>query len=347
MEELEGVAGGEIGRNGEERGVNATTDAMSRQYHQDNTIGVNADNSGGVRLGKDFPDSTGGSGAVDTRKGPGVDGGQGLKQDQEPAAGGKEYATNIGTPVYMITTNTSACMRRGGAQAQASGSRPAAPSITFDHRKILQQPQKGEGEDPLLNVQDEARHRPESGHPGEKLIKKADHAATSKQFGHLDEQNGHFEQVNNDGGAISVATPNPSGSYRGFEGNRNDNEESVSNFQSQSNQNNHKPDFPSGVPSPDIFLNAMRPQSAANPQDPKYNREYDFDARGLRNDVNGRRRDMSPTALLKPTVKMKIQKIQRALDQDKARAENGRQQAPNLSTSELILGRQFSFAPGL
>lgn len=139
---------------------------------------------------------------------------------------------------------------------------------------------------------------------------------------------------------MSVATPIPGASYRGFEGNRNDNDESVSNLQSQANINHNNSGFPSCAPSPDIFLNAVRPQSAANPQDPKYgNREYDFDARGLRNGANDHRRDMSPTALLKPTVKMKIQKIKRALDQDKARAESTQKQATGRPSQELFLGR--------
>lgn len=155
-------------------------------------------------------------------------------------------------------------MRLGGAPAQAPSTRPLAASISFGRRKILQQLQNSENKDSLLHTQDEARHHTLSGDPGDQLIKKADHASASKRFDHLDDQNDQDKQAKDDGGVISVATPIRSGSYRGFEGNRNDNDESVSNLPSQSNQHNNKSDFPSGVPSPDIFLNAMRPHGTAN-----------------------------------------------------------------------------------
>lgn len=361
-EEQEGAARGDIGRNGEERGVNGRRAAVGRQYHQETTAnGMNGDTSGGMRPAKDFQDSTGGSGAHDTRKGPGAGRSSGPADQEQPASGEVYAGTNIGTPVQMIPTNTSGCRRPGAGPGP--NARPLAASISFGSRKMLQQLQKNES-NPLLNAtQDEARHRPLSGHPGDKLITKADHASAGKQFDHLDDQNGHGKPVMDDGGVISVPAAMRTGSYRGFEGDRNDNEEesAVSNNlqnQHQSNdnsqieltayQNNSKSDFRSGAPSPDIFLNAMRPQGTANQQDGKYGaRDYDLDPRGLRNEASENRPDMSPSALLKPTINMKIQKIQRALEQDKARGENSNKQNSGAPAQELFLGRQFSFSPGL
>lgn len=81
-EDLGGAATGDIGRNGEDRGINMNG------THQFNVKG------------------SGGS-ATDTRKGPGGDSNQ-IKDDEQDQPGGDLYHnTNIGTPVIMIPTNIS------------------------------------------------------------------------------------------------------------------------------------------------------------------------------------------------------------------------------------------------
>lgn len=181
VEEEEGAAREEIGRNGEDRGLMGRMANMG--HHQHETANTGVDNSGGMRTAKDVQDSMGGPGALDMRNSPGADPSQRLREDKEQHASGAVYGgTNIATPVQMIPTNTDGCRRTGDAAAQASSRRPIATSISFKHRNFLQQLQKGVGKDPSLRAQDEARHRPLSGHPGDKLIKKADHASTGKQF---------------------------------------------------------------------------------------------------------------------------------------------------------------------
>lgn len=189
---------------------------------------------------------------------------------------------------------------------------------------LYDQMKRKEGKDASLHAQDEARHRPLNDYPGDKLIKKADHAATGKQFGQLDDQTGQAKQGKDDGGVIAVTTSIRNRSYRGFEGNGNDNEESAPDMQGQANQNN-KSGGPSSMISPNIFLDAMRGQGAATQQDAKYNnREYDFGQNGQRNEANENPPDMSPSQLLKPNINIKIQKIQEALEQDKARGNVGK-----------------------
>ena len=129
-----------------------------------------------------------------------------------------------------------------------------------------------------------------------------------------------------------MATPIRARPYRGREGNRNDNEESAADIQAQSNPNDGKTDVRPSM-SPDIFLNAMRPQGATHQQDAKYaDRGYHFDSRGQQVEANENlpkckpgstmkiesAKIVSPSQLLKPNIKRQRPKIQAVLEQSKA-----------------------------